>query len=279
MALLVAAASAFAACSQGESIVEPGPGDPEETTTTTTAEDGGSDELVTDDNPDNADQTTTSTTAPLETDGSGGLDDPTTATTVVIDENSENAAAYTELAASGLVLTLDEQSCADDSALTAIEAGSDSVDAVIDAVQTCASPKAIDDFASQLIVAGGQPLPPTESACVSSRLQSTEEYKPFWVALLDEDPFDFLLADLEVQNRYLELYAECVSVGRAVSSQANVQFSPPTVGCIDDLYRDREFVRITIEADLSGDQDERARIDRQIAGCLTTDEREALAET
>lgn len=273
--LMLGLALALAACGEGESIVEPGPGEVESTTSTSTPE-GDSSEIVTD-----GDGSEVSTTTTTPTSGDGGDDTSTdesesTGTTVVIDENSENAAAYTELAASGLVLTLDEQACADSSASEAIAAGGDDVDSVIDAVQECASPKAVDDFASQLIVAGGRPLPPTEAACVSSRLQETEDYRPFWVALLDEEPFDFLLADRDVQNRYLDLYAECVSVGRAVAEQANVEFSPPTMGCIDDLYRDREFVRVTIEADLSGDEGERDRIDGQIASCLTNDERSAL---
>jgi len=262
------------ACGDGESIVELGPGDPEDSTTTSAPEaEDDSGELVTGGDDEDVDSDTTSQPPSTE----GGTEPPDSSpTTVLIDENSENAAAYTELAASGLVLTLDEQSCADSAAAAGVAGGDEPVDAVIAAVQECASPRAIDDFASTLIRAGGQPLPPTESACVSSRLQSTEEYRPFWVALLDEEPFDFLLADLEVQNRYLDLYAECVSVGRAVSEQANVELSPPTKGCIDDLYRDREFVRVTIEADLSGDPAERERIDGQIASCLTTEETAAL---
>jgi hypothetical protein len=265
-------------CGEGESIVAPGPGDPEESTTTTDpaeedSNEDNSDELVTS-GEDNDNESSTTEAPPND----GETGDSTTGTTVVINENSENAGAYSELAASGLVLTLDEQSCADDAAARSVEEGSNSVDAVINAVQDCASPRAIDAFASGLILAGGQALPPTESACVSSRLQSAEDYRPFWVALLEEEPFDFLLADRDVQNRYLDLYAECVSVGRAVSQQANVEFSPPTMGCIDDLYRDREFVRITIEADLSGDQDERERIDGQISSCLTNEERAALAD-
>lgn len=272
--VLLAAALALGACGEGESIVEPGPGDPEDTTTTTTTPDDGSDEVVTDGEvDDDEDPSTTTTVDPTgESDSQGAA----TTTSVVIDQNSDNAATYTELAASGLVLTLDEQACADSTAEEAIEAGGEVVDAVIEAVQVCASPKAVDDFASGLIIAGGLPLPPTEAACVSSRLQAIEEYRPFWVALLEEEPFDFLLAERDVQNRYLDLYAECVSVGRAVGAQANIELSPPTVGCIDDLYRDREFVRVTIEADLSGDEDDRARIDRQIASCLSTQERQAL---
>jgi hypothetical protein len=269
---MVLGAFVLAACGDGESIVAPGPGDPEESTTTIAVDktEEETDEVVTGGDEDDIEDVTT-TEAP----GNNG-DSLAPSTTVVIDENSENAGAYTELAASGLVLTLGEQACADDAAESAVGSGSTSVDAVIEAVQVCASPRAIDDFASSLILAGGNPLPPTESACVSSRLQSTDEYHPFWVALLDEEPFDFLLSDLEVQNRYLDLYTECVSVGRAVGEQANVELSPPTRGCIDDLYNDREFVRVTIEADLSGDLAERDRIDSQIAGCLTSEERDAL---
>lgn len=265
----------LAGCSESPSIVEPGPGDPEDSTTTSTQveeDDSDSGDVVTGGDDQNI-ESSTSTQATEGTEPSGG---GAPATTVVIDQNSENAAAYTELAASGLVLSLDEQACADGSTEAAVAEGVDEVDAVIAAVQECASPRTIDDFAAGLILAGGRPLPPTESACVSSRLQSTDEYRPFWVALLEEQPFDFLLSDLEVQNRYLDLYAECVSIGRAVGEQANIELSPPSVGCIDDLYRDREFVRITIEADLSGNVDDRERIDGQIATCLTDAERQAL---
>lgn len=267
------------ACGQGESIVEPGPGDTEQSTTTTAdpaseegqGDDENNDEVVTDGDLD----TTSTTIAPA--DGSSGDDAQAPPSTFVIDEDSENAAVFTELAVSGLVLSLEEQSCADDATQTSVDAGEDELDAVIGAVQECASPSAVDDFASILIVAGGRSLPATEAACVSSRLRATEEYRPFWTALLEEEPFDFLLADREVQNRYLDLFTECVSVGRAVAEQANAALSPATMGCIDALYTDREFVRVTIEADLSGDPDERQRIDGQIAGCLTAEERDALA--
>lgn len=272
----------LAACGQGESIVDPGPDEDTTTTTTTTTEPVEQDEpndgdVVTEDEDPDA---TTTTTAPSNDEANGDDSDEGTGsatTTFVVNEDSENAAVYTELAVSGLVLTLDEQTCADTTAQSSIDGGTESVDAVIGAVQDCASPKAIDDFASNLITAGGLPLPPTESACVSSKLQSTTDYRPFWVALLEEEPFDFLLADRTVQDRYLDLYADCVSVGRAVAQQANVELSPPTLGCIDDLYNDREFVRITIEADLSGNEADLARIDSQLAGCLTNDERAALA--
>ncbi len=282
---LLALALIAAACGQGESIVEPGPDDDSETTTTTTTE---APEPEDEPEPDDGDvvtdgDVTDETTTTVAPDAGDGTEDATGAgtespgTTFVVNEDSENAAVYTELAVSGLVLTLDEQTCADTTASDAVDEGTDAVDAVIGAVQDCASPKAIDDFASNLIVAGGLPLPPTEAACVSSKLQSAEEYRPFWVALLEEEPFDFLLADRTVQNRYLDLYADCVSVGRAVAEQANVALSTPTRGCIDALYTDREFVRLTIEADLSGNADDLARIDSQLAGCLTTDERDALA--
>ena len=265
------------ACSQS-SIVEPGPGDTaDETTTTTQPEDDDGDDGGEVETAEDAPSTTIqssgdeqSSDAPEELESS---EEPeTTATTIVIDETSENAAAFTELAESGLVLTLEEQGCADDAALEAEGAGADPIDAVVVAVQSCASPAAIDDFASGLIEAGGAPLPSNEAACVSSQLQATEEFRPFWRALLDDEPFDFLLSETEVQNRYLDLYSECVSVGRAVAQQAQITLSAPTQGCIDDLYNDREFVRVTILADLSGDPDERARIDNQIAGCFTTDE-------
>lgn len=275
MALLFALL--LAACSE-TSIVEPGPGDAGDTTTTTEEpeeqpQDGGDVETAED---------APATTAAVDTEEQASDAPETiaapeqTAPTIAIDQSSENAAAYTELAESGLVLTLEEQSCADSTATQAADGGADPVDAVVEAVQTCASPAAIDDFASGLIEAGGGPLPPTEAACVSSQLQATEEYRPFWRALLDEEPFDFLLAETEVQNRYLDLYSECVSVGRAVSQQAGLTLSAPTQGCIDDLYNDREFVRVTILADLNGDPEERARIDNQIAGCFTNDELSAL---
>ena len=279
--VLILLAIVLAACSE-TSVVEPGPGTDDQTTTTepTELETAGQDDDEEDDDIVTADDSPT-TTADVAGD-SGDADDDgeltsdaastAPATTVVIDESSENAGAFTELAGSGLVLTLDEQSCADDAAESASADGADSLDAIVAAVQTCASPQAIDEFASGLIEAGGAPLPPTESACVSFQLQETEEFRPFWRALLDDDPFDFLLADNEVQNRYLDLYAECVSVGRAVAEQAAVELSGPTRDCIDDIYNDREFVRVTIEADLSGDPEERARIDSQIASCLTSEE-------
>ena len=135
-------------------------------------------------------------------------------------------------------------------------------------MQSCAAPVAIDDFAAELIVAGGAGLPPDEAACVSSRLQSGDEYQAFWAALLEEEQFDFLLSELEVQNRYLDLYSECVSVGRAVGQQASVALSAPSVGCIDELYQDREFVRVTIEADLSGNAEELERIADQILSLI-----------
>lgn len=272
-------------CSEA-SIVEPGPGeDAADTTTTEPEPDAGTDLEVGGDD----DDVEGSEPAPSTTDGGGGEgatnsplqtgdDVGATATTVVIDQTSQNASAFTELAASGLVLSLDEQSCADDAAQGASLEGADPVDAIVVAIQSCASPAAIDDFASRLIEAGGGPLPAAEAACVSSQLQATEEFRPFWRALLDEESFDFLLADTEVQNRYLDLYSECVSVGRAVQQQASVSLSPTTRGCIDGLYNDREFVRVTILADLSGDVEERARIDGQIVTCFTSEELAALGD-
>lgn len=195
---------------------------------------------------------------------------------MVIDQTSDNAAEYTELAASGLVLTLDEQACADDSVDAAIASGEEQLDAVITAVQECASPKAVDDFASLLLSAGGEALPATEAACVAGQLRADDEYRPFWSALFAEEPFDFLAAGLAVQNQYLDLFARCVSVGRALSSQTGAGLSAPTIGCVDDLYADREFVRLTIEADLSADPEDVARVNRQIGSCLTQSEREAL---
>lgn len=268
---------ALAACGDGESIVEPGPGDTETTTSTTEEpDDSDSGEVVTD-------ATTTSVlegeddTSPDETDTEGDAEgNGAPPETFVVNEDSENAEAFTELAVSGLVLSLDEQTCADEFAATAVAGGAGELDGIIGAVQECASPVAIDDFSAELIVAGGAPLPPTEAACVSSRLQSGEEYRPFWAALLEEEPFDFLLADSEVQNRYLDLFTECVSVGRAVASQADATLSVPTSDCIDGLYDDREFVRVTIEADLSGNVADQERINDQIASCLTAEERSAL---
>ncbi len=270
------------ACSES-SIVEPGPGNvADDTTTTTEAQDVSDDDDGGDGDDGEVETAEESPSTTVDADGEQSSDAPedvassgagdSTATTVVIDETSENAEAFTELAASGLVLTLDEQGCADSAALDAANSGADPVDAVVEAVQSCASPAAIDDFASGLIEAGGAPLPATEAACVSSQLQATEEYRPFWRALLDDEPFDFLLSETEVQNRYLDLFSECVSVGRAVADQANISLSAPTQGCIDTLYNDREFVRVTILADLSGDPEERARIDSQIAGCFTSAE-------
>jgi len=267
----------LAGCGE-DSIVEPGPGEFADDTTTTTEASNANDDNGEVETGEEAPSTTIDADANDQTSGAPEAAESAepTATTVVIDESSENAEAFTELAASGLVLDLDEQSCADDATAVAIDDGADGVDAVVIGVQSCASPAAIDTFAAGLLEAGGGPLPPTEAACVSSQLQATEQYRPFWSALLDEEPFDFLLAETEVQNRYLDLYSECVSVGRAVADQANLELSVPTRGCIDDLYNDREFVRVTIEADLSGDAQERARVDSQIAQCLSTEELSAL---
>lgn len=287
------AALLLASCGQADSIVEPGPGDTDTTTTTTpTDSDGDGDdddssgEVVTEGDVtatvpaagDGADDGQDGAGVDPENDdavvGVGGDGDVPPA--FVVDEDSENAATFTELAISGLVLSLDEQACADEAAATAADAGEGELNAVISAVQACATPAAIDDFSAELIVAGGAPLPPTEAACVSSRLQSGDEYQPFWAALLEEEPFDFLIADTEVQNRFLDLYTECVSVGRAIGEQVSLELSAPTVGCIDGLYDDREFVRVTIEADLSGNVDDQDRVNSQIASCLTAEERSGL---
>ena len=276
-------------CTGPDSVVEPGPADDEPTTTTanttTVVEDVETSDIEEPDEttnietapPDTSPETTTTVAANTEQQAANesasrepGAERPEVFEVV---ENSENAAVFVELADSGLVLTIEEQSCADDTAGSAVDDGSTELDAIIDAVRTCAAPVAIDNFASDLIIAGGAGLPADEAACVSSRLQSGDEYRTFWAALLEEEQFDFLLSDLEVQNRYLDLYAECVSVGRAVGDQAAVTLSAPTVGCIDDLYQDREFVRVTIEADLSGNAEDQERVSNQIATCLNADER------
>jgi len=262
--VLLAIALVAVACGRGVTDVEPAPGRP--TTTVSTTTEAPSSSTTGDDGVATVDSTATTTTV-------AGAE---TTTTFVVLPGTENEEAYVELAASGLVLTLDEQGCADESVRADIASGVDRLDAVITAVTDCAAPATVDDFASGLLVAGGQPLPPTEAACVSSRLRTDDAYQPFWAALFAEEPFDFLVAPVDAQDRYLDLFAECVSVGRALSEQIGGVLSPPTVGCIDDLYADQEFVRITIEADLSGDPDELARVNRQIATCLTSDEREAL---
>lgn len=261
----------LAACGRGEAEIDSGPTQPDETpsdpsTSTTRPEDDDddqTDDVETDDGTNNA----TSTSSVPEAAG---------ATTVVIDENSENADAYIELAASGLVLSLVEQGCTDDEVESEIDDGVERIDAIVAAVKSCAAPKVIDDFASLLISAGGEPLPRTEAACVASRLRSDDDYLPFWAALFAEESFDFLVVELDVQNLYLGLFSECVSVGRALSTQLGDGLSSSTIGCIDALYSDREFVRVTIEADLSGDAEDLTRIDNQISGCLSTSEREAL---
>ena len=293
--LLAAGAVLIAGCTSGDSIVEPGPGDTETSVEEDSdAEDSNTDEVATEDG--------ATTIPPVEQaegeveqaegeveQAEGEPEEESLGTGVqaieepaeppadfVLDASSENAAVFTELAVSGLVLSLDEQQCADESAATAIGSGADELGAVIGAIQTCATAVAIDDFSADLIVAGGAPLPATEAACVSSRLQSGDEYQPFWAALLEEEPFDFLLADREVQNRFLELYTECVSVGRAVAEQVSLDLSAGTTGCIDDLFADREFVRSSIESDLSGNAEDQARVNDQISTCLTPDERSAL---
>ena len=130
----------LAACSE-ESLVEPGPGTDDQTTTTE------SPELETDEDEDDGEVVTSNdapTTTQVEADSDEDADSgeltsdaasSATATTVVIDETSENASAFTELAGSGLVLSLDEQSCADTEAEAASADGADPVDAIVVAVQ------------------------------------------------------------------------------------------------------------------------------------------------
>jgi len=257
----------LASCGEGEDSLDPGPGRPDEATSTTST---GAPTTG-----DTSDDVRTGEPAPT-TSVVTSVVDTTTATTVIINQESENAQEYTELAASGLVLTLAEQACADEAIGRELDGGAQRLDGVIVAVQECASPKAVDDFASILISAGGAPLPATEAACVAGQLRADEAYRPFWSALFAEDPFDFLQAETDVQNQYLDLFATCVSVGRALSDQVAVDLSFSSIDCIDSLYADREFVRFSIEADLSGDPDELARINQQIGTCLTTDERAAL---
>ncbi len=266
-----------AACGRGESTVDPGPeltDDPSTTTSSvpdaeeTDADDAEDGELETDD-------TATTTVAP-DTDAATTTDETATATTIVVNPDSENADVYTELGATGLVLTLDEQECADDAVTDAIDGGAERLPALVDGVKSCASPAAVDAFASGLLSAGGADLPAGEAACVASTLRGDDAYLPFWAALFDEDPFDFLAVDVDVQNLYLDLFSGCVSVGRALSGQIAGELSVPSIDCIDSLYADREFVRVTIEADLSGDPDEIARINQQIRTCLTSDERDRL---
>jgi hypothetical protein len=276
---VLAVAAILGACGNDQVNTDPGPQQPDETTTTTEADgDDDTSDVVTDDS-----TSSTSTTIVVVDgdgddvgvgDGDGDDDGPTT--TFIVDESSLNANAFIELADAGLVLDLDAQECADTSVDNGMTAGLDRIDALIGAVKECATPAAVDDFSSELLSAGGAPLPPTEAACVASTLRSDDDYRPFWVALLDVEPFDFLAVDVEVQDRYLDLFADCVSVGRALSEQLDAGLSAPTIGCIDALYTDREFVRTSIEADLSGDPDELARVNSQIAGCLTSDERSTL---
>lgn len=252
-------------CGQGESSVDPSPGRPEDSSTTTsTVEDldGDGDEVQTAEPAPTTEVVTDSGVA--------------TSTTVVINQSSANAVEYTELAASGLVLTLEEQDCADSAVDEALDGGIGRLEAIITAVQTCASPKAVDDFAAVLLSAGGERLPATEAACVAGQLRLGDDYRPFWSALFAEQPFDFLAADSDVQNQYLDLFARCVSVGRALSEQTETDLSPATIGCVDDLYADREFVRSTIEADLSANIEDVRRVNDQIGACLTQAERFAL---
>lgn len=274
--LLFALAFLCAACGRGESTVDPGPELTDDPSTTTSSvpesdENDGEDaegELETDD-------TATTTVAP-DPDAETTADGTTSATTIVVNPDSENADAYTELGASGLVLTLDEQECADTAVTEAVGGGAERLPALVEGVKSCASPAAVDAFASGLLSAGGADLPAGEAACVASTLRGDDAYLPFWAALFDEDPFDFLAVETDVQNLYLDLFSDCVSVGRALSGQVAGQLSVPSIDCIDSLYSDREFVRVTIEADLSGDPDEIARINQQIRTCLTSDERDRL---
>ena len=285
LAILFGLVVLLASCGQSDSVVEPGPDDTETTSTTEAIDDDeiDSDEVVTND------ESTTSTSVQTsdddgagedpngdggETEGDGTTEPPEDV--FVLDEDSANAAAFRELADSGLELSLEEQACADSAAAESVAGGATEQNALVTAVQECASPSALDDFSAGLIVAGGAPLPATEAACVSSLLQSGAEFQPFWFALLDEEPFDYLLANNDVQNRYLDLFVDCVSVGRAVADQAGVVLSGGTIGCIDGLYSDREFVRVSIEADLSGNAEDQARVNDQLASCLTDDEGDQL---
>ncbi len=271
------------ACSDEPSIVEPGPG-PDSTTTTTpeadseveTAEatsttvlDGTPDGDDVDAEPDTGGQDASDATSLA---GTGDTGD-TGATEAVIVEDSPNADAWRALADAGLVLTVDEQTCADSTV--------DDPDGaeIVAAVRRCASATTVDAFSAELLPAGGQSLPPSEASCVSDRLRTDESILGFWEALVADGSFDFLLADRDVQEQYLGLYSSCVSVGRALSDQIGGILSAPTIGCIDELYRDTEFVRTTIEADLSGDATEIARVDQQISGCLNADERAALGRS
>ena len=168
-------------------------------------------------------------------------------------EGSENATTYTELASSGLVISVDEQVCADQRTSAEIEAGLERLDALVVAIQTCATPAAIDTFASGLLSAGGAPLPPTEAACVASRLRSDESYRPFWAALLSEAEFDYLASSNDVQDLYVGLFAECVSVGGALANQLDDLLSLATINCICLLYtspspRDRTRSRMPSSA-------------------------------
>lgn len=277
--LLLAVASLAVACGRGSSSVDPGPGQPEETTSTSTtdAPEDEDDDAGDDNEGGDTDQVETVDDAPATTVVAAGDEDAeTTATTIVVDPNSENADAYLELGASGLVLSLDEQACADDAVTANVQDGAERLNALVDGVKECASPVAVDTFASGLLSAGGTDLPANEAACVAATLRSDDGYLPFWAALFDEEPFDFLAAETGVQNLYLDLFSDCVSVGRALSNQVGGELSVPSIDCIDSLYADREFVRVTIEADLSGDADETDRVNQQVRTCLSSDERDRL---
>ncbi len=292
---MAAVTLALGACSDEPSIVEPGPG-PEDSTTTTV------DELVTSDSADDGDESADSDDIVDDSqaesvvdgsddagDGNGDSDEDGTSTLagtgppsddgtrVIIEPDSPNAATWQALSDSGLTFDQVEQECADDE--FDADENEDRDVALLSAIRACAEPATLDDFAAELLPAGGTALPPSEASCVSTALRTDETTSGFWLVLLGEEQFDFLAADRDVQNSYLSLYSSCVSVGRALSDQFGGVLSAPTIGCIDALYADTEFVRTTIEADLSGDPDDVARVDSQIAGCLTSDERATLGRS
>ena len=119
-------------CTGPDSVVEPGPADDEPTTTTanttTVVEDVETSDIEEPDEttnietapPDTSPETTTTVAANTEQQAANesasrepGAERPEVFEVV---ENSENAAVFVELADSGLVLTIEEQSCADDTA-------------------------------------------------------------------------------------------------------------------------------------------------------------------
>lgn len=265
LGVVVAATMVLGSCGEPDTVVEPGPAESEVQTSVATTEPPSEVETV---------ETTSSELAPSTTTGSSAV--PQTTTSFVVAEGSPNAEAYVELARSELVLSVDEQICTDAEATERIEAGSERLDALVSAIQRCASPEAVDTFAAGLLSAGGAPLPATEAACVGGRLRSEERYQPFWAELLSDADFDYLASPVAVQDLYVDLFAECVSVGRALAGQLDGMLSNPSIGCIDALYEDAEFVRVTIEADLSGNAEDISRIDSQIQSCLSAEELEAL---